>query len=177
MEKIDVVISAVSSVQIIDQRLLPSEFGMDVDRTPIVELAATALDRKVNIRRLIEAEAIFVGEEDIAAYTIKAVEDLRTLNKILYLSVPANILSINEIEIVSLWEKKIGNKFDKIYVLEDELLKQIQESSIPRSLILSIYHYAFVKGDDLNSSFGVKAYELYPEVKYTTIDQYLDRLV
>lgn len=53
-------------------------------------------------------------------------EDLRTLNKILYLSVPANILSINEIEIVSLWEKKIGNKFDKIYVLEDELLKQIQ---------------------------------------------------
>lgn len=31
---------------------------MDVDRTPIVELAATALDRKVNIRRLIEAEGI-----------------------------------------------------------------------------------------------------------------------
>lgn len=68
--------------------------------------------------------AIFVGEEDIATYTIKAVEDPRTLNKILYLRPPDNILSFNEI--VSLWEKKIGNSLDKIYILEDQLLKQIQ---------------------------------------------------
>jgi hypothetical protein len=68
--------------------------------------------------------ATFVKEEDIATYTIKAVDDPRTLNKILYLRPPANILSFNEI--VSLWEKKISKTLEKIYVLEDELLKKIQ---------------------------------------------------
>ena len=67
---------------------------------------------------------IFVKEEDIATYTIKAADDPRTLNKILYLRPPANILSFNEI--VSLWEKKISKTLEKIYVLEDELLKKIQ---------------------------------------------------
>ena len=68
--------------------------------------------------------AIFVKEEDIATYTIKAVDDPRTLNKIVYLRPPENILSLNEI--VSLWEKKIGKTLEKTYLLEDQLLKKIQ---------------------------------------------------
>ena len=68
--------------------------------------------------------AIFVKEEDIATYTIKAVDDQRTLNKIVYLRPPENILSLNEI--VSLWEKKIGKTLEKTYLLEDQLLKKIQ---------------------------------------------------
>ena len=68
--------------------------------------------------------AIFVNEEDIATYTIKAVDDPRTLNKIVYLRPPENILSLNEI--VSLWEKKIGKTLEKTYLLEDQLLKKIQ---------------------------------------------------
>ena len=68
--------------------------------------------------------AIFVKEEDIATYTIKAVDDPRTLNKIVYLIPPENILSLNEI--VSLWEKKIGKTLEKTYLLEDQLLKKIQ---------------------------------------------------
>ena len=68
--------------------------------------------------------AIFVKEEDIATYTIKAVDDPRTLNKIVYLRPPENIFSINEI--VSLWEKKIGKTLEKTYLLEDQLLKKIQ---------------------------------------------------
>ena len=68
--------------------------------------------------------AIFVKEEDIATYTIKAVDDPRTLNKIVYLRPHENILSLNEI--VSLWEKKIGKTLEKTYLLEDQLLKKIQ---------------------------------------------------
>ena len=68
--------------------------------------------------------AIFVKEEDIATYTVKAVDDPRTLNKIVYLRPPENILSLNEI--VSLWEKKIGKTLEKTYLLEDQLLKKIQ---------------------------------------------------
>ena len=65
-----------------------------------------------------------VDEENIATYTIKAVEDPRTLNKTLHLKPPANILSFNET--VSLWEKKIGNTLEKTYIPEDQLLKKIQ---------------------------------------------------
>ena len=67
---------------------------------------------------------IFSKEEDIATYTIKAVDDPRTLNKVLHIRPSANILSFNEI--VSLWEKKIGKTLEKTYLLEDQLLKKIQ---------------------------------------------------
>ena len=67
---------------------------------------------------------IFSKEEDIATYTIKVVDDPRTLNKVLHIRPPANILSFNEI--VSLWEKKIGKTLEKTYLLEDQLLKKIQ---------------------------------------------------
>nr|XP_048334605.1 phenylcoumaran benzylic ether reductase Pyrc5-like isoform X2 [Ziziphus jujuba var. spinosa] len=235
IKKVDIVISAVGPVQISDQvkiidaikeagnvkTFLPSEFGLDVDRSAVVEPAASSFKLKANIRRLIEAagipytyvvsygglryflhnlgqlnaaspprdkvtilgdgnpKAIFVDEEDTATYTIKAVEDPRTLNKNLYLRTPANTLSFNEI--VSLWEKKIGNPLDKIYILEDQLLKQIQESSFPLNLLLSLCHSVFLKEDatsfEVQASFGVEASELYPEVKYTTIKEYLDSLV
>ncbi|XP_065622236.1 phenylcoumaran benzylic ether reductase Betv6 [Quercus suber] len=69
-------------------------------------------------------KVIFSKEEDIATYTIKAVDDPRTLNKVLHIRPPANILSFNEI--VSLWEKKIGKTLEKTYLLEDQLLKKIQ---------------------------------------------------
>lgn len=49
------------------------------------------------------------------------------------------------------------------------------------NIILSISHSAFVKGDHTNfeiePSFGVEATKLYPEVKYTTVDEYLDQFV
>lgn len=68
--------------------------------------------------------AIFNKEEDIGAYTIKAVDDPRTLNKILYIRPPANTISFNDL--VSLWEKKIGKTLERIYVPEEQLLKNIE---------------------------------------------------
>lgn len=68
--------------------------------------------------------AVFNKEEDIGTYTIKAVDDPRTLNKILYIKPPNNIYSFNDL--VSLWEKKIGKTLERIYVPEEQLLKQIQ---------------------------------------------------
>ncbi|RVW48293.1 Isoflavone reductase-like protein [Vitis vinifera] len=84
-------------------------------------------------------------------------------------------------EIVSLWEKKIGKTLEKIYVPEEQVLKNIQEASFPLNVILSISHSVFIKGDHTNfeiePSFGVEASELYPDVKYTTVDEYLDQFV
>lgn len=66
----------------------------------------------------------FNKEEDIATFTIKAVDDPRTLNKILYIRPPHNTLSFNDV--LSLWEKKIGKTLEKIYVPEEQVLKNIQ---------------------------------------------------
>jgi uncharacterized protein YbjT (DUF2867 family) len=123
--------------------------------------------------------AVFNEEHDIGTFTIKAVDDPRSLNKIVYIRPPKNIYSFNEL--VSLWEKKIGKTLERIYLSEDEVLKQIQESPIPFNIIFGINHSVFVKGDHTNfeieSSFGVEASELYPHVKYTTVEEYLDQFV
>lgn len=68
--------------------------------------------------------AVFNYEEDIGTYTIKTVDDPRTLNKIVYIKPPKNIYSFNEL--VALWEKKIGKTLEKEYVSEEQVLKQIQ---------------------------------------------------
>ncbi|VAI52602.1 unnamed protein product [Triticum turgidum subsp. durum] len=111
-----------------------------------------------------EMQKVFVVEEDIAAYTVRAVDDPRTLNKILYMRPPANILSHNEL--ISMWERKVGRTFHVVRIPEVLL-----------SLALSI----FVRGDQANfeiePSFGVEATELYPDLRYTTVDEYLDRLL
>ncbi|KAK3022107.1 hypothetical protein RJ639_045951, partial [Escallonia herrerae] len=124
-------------------------------------------------------KAIFNEEHDIGTYTIKAVDDPRTLNKVLYIRPPKNIYSFNEL--VSLWEKKIDKTLDKIYVPEEKILKDIQEAPMPINVVLAINHSVFVKGDHTNfeiePSFGVEASELYPDVKYTTVEEYLDRFV
>lgn len=55
------------------------------------------------------------------------------------------------------------------------------EASAPLNVVLSYDHSAFVKGDQTNfeiePSFGVKASELYRDVKYTTVDEYLNQFV
>ena len=67
---------------------------------------------------------VFLAEEDVGTYTIKTVDDPRTLNKTLYMKPPANIYSFNDL--VSLWEKKTGKTLEKIYLPEEEVLKRIQ---------------------------------------------------
>nr|XP_029124360.1 LOW QUALITY PROTEIN: isoflavone reductase homolog PCBER [Elaeis guineensis] len=123
--------------------------------------------------------AIFVNEDDIGTFIIRAVDDPRTLNKILYIRPPTNTLSHNEP--VFLWEKQAGKTFDKVYVPEEGFLKQIQKSSIPLNITLSICHSVFIKGDHTNfqikPSFGVEATDLYPDVKYTTVDEYPNRFL
>lgn len=141
--------------------------------------AATPPREKIAIPGDGDLKAIYVKEEDIAAYTIKAADDPRTLNKIVYLRPPANTLSYNEM--VSLWEKKIGKTLEKIYIPEEQLLKNIQEAPMPLNLYMSLAHSTHVKGHHTNfeieASFGVEATELYPDVKYTTTDEYLDQFV
>ncbi|CAN0866610.1 Phenylcoumaran benzylic ether reductase Pyrc5 [Linum grandiflorum] len=125
------------------------------------------------------AKAVYNKEEDIATVTIKAAEDPRTLNKIVYIRPPINTYSFNDL--VALWEKKIGKTLDKVFLPEDQLLNTIQEADIPMNIIYALGHAVFVLGDqtyfEIEPSFGAEASELYPDVKFTTVDEYLDQFV
>ncbi|XP_022135641.1 isoflavone reductase-like protein [Momordica charantia] len=122
-------------------------------------------------------KVIFNKEEDIASYTIRAMDDPRTLNKIVYIKPPENVFSLNEL--VALWETKIGKTLQKIYISEDQLLKNIQED--PENLMLAFEYSIFVKGDhsnrEIEASVGLEATELYPDIEYTTVDEYLNQFV
>ena len=49
------------------------------------------------------------------------------------------------------------------------------------TIILAIMHSVFIKGDhtnfEIDPSSGVEATALYPDVKYTTVDEYLNRFL
>jgi len=68
--------------------------------------------------------AIFNTEESVAAFTIRTIDDPRTLNQILYIRPPTNTLSYNDL--VSLWEKKTNNNLKRIYIPEKQILKMIK---------------------------------------------------
>lgn len=57
----------------------------------------------------------------------------------------------------------------------------LAEASFPLNVVLSISHTAFVKGDhtnfEIDPTFGVEASEVYPDVKYTPVDEILNQYV
>lgn len=133
---------------------------------------------KVLIHGTGDVKTISVREEDIATYTLKAVDDPNTLNKTLHIRPPANIVTQNEL--VELWEKKIGKTLEKEFVPEEAIVKQIEGTPFPGNIFPAILHDIVIKGDQYNFDLGpgdVEASSLYPDVKYTTIDEYLDQFV
>lgn len=65
-----------------------------------------------------------MDEDDIATYTIKSIDDPRTLNKTLYLRPPENILT--QRELVEIWEKLTGETLEKITISEEDFLAQLK---------------------------------------------------
>lgn len=76
--------------------------------------------------------AVFMDEDDVATYTIKAIDDPRTLNKTLYLRPPKNILS--QRELIGIWEKLIGKELDKTYISAEDFLTTLKGTK------LCVYH-------------------------------------
>ncbi|KAG0465329.1 hypothetical protein HPP92_019493 [Vanilla planifolia] len=184
------------------KRFLPSEFGLDVERVADVELlepVAAVMVPKREIRQVIRAagipytiisnnyfagctlphlvqiapptdkvvifgdgnpKGVFLAEEDIGMFTIKAADDPRTLNKIVYARPPGNIYSHNEL--VAIWEKKTGKTLERVFLSEEDVLKTIKGACL---------------GFEIDPSVGAEATELYPEVRYTTVEEYYNRIL
>jgi len=120
----------------------------------------------------------YVTEADVGTFTIRAANDPNTLNKAVHIRLPKNYLTQNEV--ISLWEKKIGKTLEKTYVSEEQVLKDIQESSFPHNYLLALYHSQQIKGDavyEIDPAKDIEASEAYPDVTYTTADEYLNQFV
>ncbi|KAL3497959.1 hypothetical protein ACH5RR_040691 [Cinchona calisaya] len=123
-------------------------------------------------------KAIYVDEDDIATYTIKTIDDPRTLNKTLYLRPPRNILS--QREVVQLWEKLTGKELNKSSISKDEFLASMKGLDYAEQVGLTHYYHVCYEGCLANFEIGddgEEASKLYPEVKYTTVEDYLKRYV
>lgn len=79
--------------------------------------------------------------DDVAAFTISAVDDPRTLNKVVHLRPEGNVYSLNEL--VEIWESKIGKKLEKNYVSEEELLKKIEGTKFHLEMNLELCETLF----------------------------------
>ncbi|XXG78092.1 hypothetical protein AAC387_Pa08g2110 [Persea americana] len=121
-------------------------------------------------------KAIYVDEDDIATYTIKTIDDPRTLNKTLYLRPPENILS--QRELVQMWEKLIGKELEKTTISAQEFLAQIKGLDYVQQVGLIHYYHVYFDGCLANFEIGdegKEASQLYPEVNYTRAKDYLKR--
>ena len=68
--------------------------------------------------------AVLNYEEDVAAYTVKAVTDERVANRVIVCRPPGNIVS--QLDLISLWEKKTGQSFKLAHVPDQELVNLSQ---------------------------------------------------
>nr|AWH11769.1 leucoanthocyanidin reductase [Nekemias megalophylla] len=121
-------------------------------------------------------KAYFVAGTDIGKFTIKIINDDRTVNKSVHFRPPSNLASVNEL--ASLWEKKIARTLPRVTVEEDDLLAAAAEMCIPESIVASFTHDIFIKGCQVNFSLDkptdLEATSLYPEMQFRTIDECFD---
>ncbi|KAL7182383.1 hypothetical protein ACSBR1_041151 [Camellia fascicularis] len=124
-------------------------------------------------------KAIYVDEDDIAKYTIRTIrtiDDPRTLNKTLYLRPPENILS--QREVVQIWEKLIGKELQKSSLSKGDFLALIKGQDYADQVGLTHYYHVCYEGCLTNFEIGAEGEEaskLYPQIKYTKVDEYLKR--
>ncbi|KAF7849557.1 hypothetical protein BT93_L0639 [Corymbia citriodora subsp. variegata] len=123
-----------------------------------------------------DQKAIYVDEDDIAMYTMKSVDDPRTLNKTVYIRPPKNILS--QLEVVGIWEKLIGKDLQKSSISAQDFLARMKEQNYAEQVGLTHYYHVCYEGCLANFEIGedgVEASELYPDVNYVSVEEYLRR--
>ncbi|KAK4557154.1 hypothetical protein RGQ29_007073 [Quercus rubra] len=119
-------------------------------------------------------KVVYMDEDDIGLYTIKTIDDPRTLNKTLNIRPPENILS--QRELVEKWEKLIGKELQKISFSQEDFLASMKGLDFASQVGVGHFYHFFYEGCLTNFEIGEEgeeASELYPDVKYTRMDEYL----
>jgi len=121
-------------------------------------------------------KVIFMDEDDVATYTIKSIDDPRSLNKTIYLRPPENILSQNEL--IAKWEELSGETLEKIPIPSNEFLASMEGTDLTNQAAVGHFYHIFYEGCLTNFNIGEYEEEaslLYPEVRYTRMKEYMKR--
>ncbi|KAK8998006.1 hypothetical protein V6N11_012540 [Hibiscus sabdariffa] len=119
-------------------------------------------------------KVVYMDEDDIAAYTIKAIDDPRTLNKTLYIRPPDNILT--QSELIQKWETLSRKKLQKISISADDFLASMKGLDLAGQVGVGHFYHIFYEGCLTNFEIGEggeEASKLYPQVEYTRMEDYL----
>ncbi|KAF7809436.1 isoflavone reductase-like protein [Senna tora] len=119
-------------------------------------------------------KVVYMDEDDIATYTIKTIDDPRTLNKTVYLRPPQNILS--QRDLIDKWEKLSGTQLEKSSLSDKDLLASMKDLDYASQVGVGHFYHIFYEGCLTNFEIGEdgeEASQLYPEVNYTRMDEYL----
>ncbi|XP_065880244.1 leucoanthocyanidin reductase-like [Euphorbia lathyris] len=121
-------------------------------------------------------KAYFLAGTDIGKFTMKTVDDFRTVNKSVHFRPTSNCYNMNEL--AALWETKIGRTLRRTTVTENDLLALASENRIPESIVASFTHDIFIKGCQVNFSFDgskdVDVTTLYPDEGFQSLDECFD---
>lgn len=124
-------------------------------------------------------KAYFVAGSDIGKFTLKVVDDNRTINKSVHFRPENNLFSINEL--ASLWERKINRSLPRITITEEDLLNAANEMRIPESIVASFTHDIFIQGCQINFALDkptdLEATSLYPDAPFQSVDECFDEFV
>ncbi|OVA05037.1 NmrA-like [Macleaya cordata] len=124
-------------------------------------------------------KAYFVAGTDIGKFTMKSIDDKRTINKSIHFRPSSNCLNINEL--ASLWEKKIKRTLPRITITEEDLLAAAKENCIPQSIVASFTHDIFIKGCQINypieGPYDIEVSSLYPDIPFRTVGDCFDDFV
>ncbi|CAI0418786.1 unnamed protein product [Linum tenue] len=132
-------------------------------------LTPPSRDQQVVIYGGGNVKVVYVDEDDVGTYTIKAVDDERTLNKTVYIRPPENVMTQGEL--VAMWEKLSGQQVQKVDLSAQDFL-----ASMEGNVVVLMFYHIFYEGCLANFEIGEDAAEassLYPEVKYTRVHEYL----
>ncbi|ESQ56320.1 hypothetical protein EUTSA_v10026944mg [Eutrema salsugineum] len=182
------------------KRFLPSEFGMDPPRMGhAFPPGRETFDQKMEVRNAIEAAGIphtyivgacfaayFAGnlsqmgtlippKEKINIYGDgNTLNDPRTINKTMYVRPADNILT--QMELVQIWEKLSGKEFNKIEMVETWINSiKDKDKGIAHQAGLGHFYHIFYEGclTDHEVRDDDEVSRLYPDVKYTRMDESL----
>lgn len=120
-------------------------------------------------------KVVIMGEDDVATYAIKTIDDPRTLNKTLYLRPPENTLT--QRQLVEEWEKLKGLELEKISISETDFLSSMKGMDYAAQVGVGHFYHIFYEGCLTNFEIEGEGCEeastLYPEVRYTRIGEIL----
>lgn len=118
----------------------------------------------------------FVSESDVASVTVRTLNDPKMENK----AIQINANTITQNEMIDIWEKMSGRSVRRIPVTSDDIEKIIAESTAPdQRIMLSVAQLQrsyWLRGESVKRSRStMEAIELYPDMKFQTIQEELAR--